>query len=419
MRFRSHLVSFLVLVSACASLAATSVSPSVFNVRDFGAAGNGIALDSPSINRALRAAGERGGGTVVLPPGTYLSASIRLRSNVVVWLEAGAVLLAATEEQAAYDEPEPNESGDRGYQDFGHSHWQNSLLWGIGLDDVTIAGPGLIHGKGLDSGFNRFADPVKGETVYHANPPGSGNKAIALRDCHNVTLRDFRLMHGGWFGILATGVDNLTVDNLLIDTNRDGMDIDACRNVRISRCSVNSPWDDGICLKASFALGAVRHCESITISDCFLAGSFDEGSLLDGSFRRSAPGYKSYGCGRIKFGTESNGDFRNITISNCVFDGSRGIAIESVDGSHIEDVVISNITMRHVTSSPVFIRLGARLRGPAGTKVGSIRRVSISNLVASDADGALGCIITGIPGHPIEDVPVLQHPPVPAGRRRS
>jgi polygalacturonase len=182
------------------------------------------------------------------------------------------------------------------------------------------------------------------------------------------------------------------------------MDVDACQNVRISRCSVNSPWDDGICLKASYGLGKIRHCDNITISDCFLAGNFDEGTLLDATFKRCAPEYRSYRTGRIKLGTESNGDFKNIAITNCVFDGSRGIAIESVDGSHIEDVAISNITMRHVANSPIFIRLGSRLRGPDHPPVGTIRRITIDNLVASDADWDLGSVISGIPGHPIEDL---------------
>ena len=404
MRLRSPVLLLLCAVYASALYAETPALTRIFNIRDFGATGDGRTLDSPAINRAILAAAATGGGTVLLPPGTYLAASIRLRSNITLYLEAGSTLLAASEKQATFDEPEPNEWGDKGYQDFGHSHWRNSLLWGIGLQNVSILGPGLIHGLGLDSGFDRFADEAKGEQRYRANPVGSGNKAIALRDCRNVILRDFSLLHGGWFAILATGVDNLTIDNLKIDTNRDGMDIDACRNVRVTRCSVNSPWDDGICLKASYALGAIRHCENITISDCFLAGSFDEGTLLDATFKRSEPAYKSYGTGRIKFGTESNGDFRNITITNCVFDGSRGIAIESVDGSHIEDVAISNITMRHVTNSPIFIRLGARLRGPEGTEVGTIRRISIDNLVVSDADWNLGCIVSGIPGHPVEDI---------------
>ena len=126
--------------------------------------------------------------------------------------------------------------------------------------------------------------------------------------------------------------------------------------------------------------------------------------LSPSTFKRSEPAYKSYGTGRIKLGTESNGDFKNITITNCVFDGSRGIALESVDGSHIEDVAISNITMRHVQNSPIFIRLGARLRGPDNPPIGTIRRVSINNLVASDAEWSLGNVISGLPGHPIEDV---------------
>ena len=382
-----------------------STAARLYDVKAFGAAGDGKTLDTAAINQAILAAHAAGGGTVVFPPGVYLSASIRLQNNITLSLEAGATLEAADEKTAAFDSPEPNEWDDKfHYQDFGHSHWQNSLIWGIGLHDVSILGPGLIHGRGLDNGFNRFADESKGEKRYHANPPNSGNKAIALRDCRNVVLRDFSILHGGWFGILATGVNNLTVDNLKIDTNRDGMDIDACQNVRVTKCSVNSPWDDGICLKASYGLGELRHCDNITISDCYLAGSFDEGTLLDGTFRRSEPAYKSYGTGRIKLGTESNGDFKNIAITNCVFDGSRGIAIESVDGSHIEDVAISNITMRHVQNSPVFIRLGSRMRGPANTPIGTIRRVSVNHRIASDVEWSLGNVISGLPGHPVEDI---------------
>src|SRR5206468_745087 len=137
------------------------------------------------------------------------------------------------------------------------------------------------------------------------------NKAIALKNCRNVLMRDFSILHGGHFGILATGVDNMTIDNLKIDTNRDGIDIDCCRNVRVSNCSVNSPWDDAICLKSSFALGYARDTEMVTISDCLVSGSFEEGTLLDGTFKRFAADVKVQRTGRIKFGTESNGGFKN------------------------------------------------------------------------------------------------------------
>jgi polygalacturonase len=127
--------------------------------------------------------------------------------------------------------------------------------------------------------------------------------------------------------------------------------------------------------------------------------------LLDGTFQRSDnPAYHRHPTGRIKFGTESNGGFKNITISNCVFDYCRGLALETVDGALLEDVTISNITMRDVVNDPIFLRLGARMRGPAGTPVGALRRVLISNVVVYNADPGYGCTISGVPGHDIEDV---------------
>ena len=375
---------------------------SSFNVTEFGALAADGGTDTPAISRAIHAASTQGGGTVFFPAGRYLSSSIELKSNITLYLDAGCVLEAVDPEIEAYELPEPNT--ESAFQDFGHSHWKNSLIWGIDLANVSIIGPGLIYGKGLISGFYRFADRSKGEQLHKDGGPGTGNKSIALKNCRNVTLRDFSVLHGGHFAILATGVSNLTIDNLKIDTNRDGVDIDACQNVRVTNCSINSPWDDGICLKTSYALGELRPCENVTISDCFLAGNFVEGTLLDGTFEPCEPQYRSYENGRIKLGTESNGDFRNITITNCVFESSKGIAIESVDGSQIEDVSISNITMRDVRDTPVFIRLGSRLRGPEGTRVGAIRRISIDNLVCSSVAMNWGTIFSGIPGHRIETI---------------
>ena len=126
------------------------------------------------------------------------------------------------------------------------------------------------------------------------------------------------------------------------------MDIDCCRNVHVSNCTVNSPWDDGICLKSSYALGYARATEMVTITNCTVTGSFEEGSVIDASYKRFAPDADVGRTGRIKFGTESNGGFKNITISNCVFDGCRGLAIETVDGGIIEGVSVTNLTMRDI-----------------------------------------------------------------------
>ena len=221
-----------------------------FDVRNFGAKGDGKIIDTPSINRAIEAAAGAGGGVVMFPAGTYASFSIHLKSKVSLYLNPGATILAArstpapTAASGGYDAAEPMELDK--YQDYGHSHFHNSLIWGEGLEDIGILGPGLIYGKGLSKGTG---------PGLRAEDPHVGNKAISLKNCRNVVLRDFGILQGGHFGILATGVDNFTIDNLRIDTNRDGMDIDCCRNVRVSNCTVNSPWDDAICLKSSFGLG--------------------------------------------------------------------------------------------------------------------------------------------------------------------
>jgi len=377
--------AFFVFCLVSALVAPIGGRAATFDVRAFGAKGDGKTPDREAINRAIDAAAAAGGGTVDFPAGTYTTGSIRLRSNITLHLGNGSVL-EASPDPAAYDAAEPNQ-WDK-FQDFGHSHFHNSLIWGDGLENIAIVGGGLITGKAL---------------VRERG--GGGDKAIALRLCHDVTLRDFAILNGGHFGILATGVDNLTIDNLKIDTNRDGMDIDSCRNVRISNSSVNSPNDDAIVLKASHALGFARPVENVTITNSLVSG-YDTGSLLDGTYQRTlkqAPD-RDGPTGRIKIGTETEGDFRNIAVSNVVFDRSRGLAIESVDGAHVEDITVSNVAMRDVSNSPIFIRLGSRMRAPEGTAAGSVRRISISHVTAYDADPRYGSIIAGVPGQDVEDV---------------
>ena len=380
--------------SAQASPAQASPAPGgAFDVRTFGAAGDGKTLDTPAIDKAIDAAAASGGGVVRFPAGNYLCFSIHLKSHITLYLEPGATIVAAETPASGggYDPPEPN-AWDH-FQDFGHSHWHNSLIWGEDLQNISIEGQGLIWGKGLSRGDRDLALAA-----------GVGNKSISLKNCRNVTLRDISILHGGHFAILATGVDNLTVDNLKIDTNRDAIDVDCCRNVRISNCSVNSPWDDGICLKDSYGLGFARSTDHVTITNCYVTGGYEEGSMLDATYKRFPVDYKVPRNGRIKFGTESNGGFRNITVSNCVIEDCRGIALESVDGAILEDVTITNITMRDLVDVPFFIRLGARMRGPEGTPVGELRRVLISNVVVSNCASRQATLITGIPGHAIEDI---------------
>ena len=423
---------------AVTTLTFAHLAAATFDVKSLGAVGDGQALDTAAINRAIDAAAAAGGGTVEFPAGNYLAFSIHLRSHVTLHLDAGATIVAAeppVDLATGYDPPEPNPVTEY-YEDFGHSHWHNSLIWGEELEDIGITGPGRIFGRGLSKGDHeghrrdllpeerarppaarpdvalpasavaRIQAQVAGPFGFPGQdtlPAGVGNKAIALKNCRNVIFRDFTVYHGGHFAILATGVDNWTCDGLRIDTNRDGIDFDCCQNVRVANCTVNSPYDDGICPKASFALGRVRPTENVTITNCQVSG-YDEGTLLDGTRRRSLRDP----TGRIKCGTEANGGFRNLTISNCVFDHCRGLALEEVDGGSMEDITVSNLAMRDIVNAPIYLRLGARLRGPDPIAIGTARRIRIANVIAHDVAAQGGILILGVAGHPVEDVALSQ-----------
>lgn len=378
----------ILLISICCWIA--TLQAAIHNVKEYGAKADGTTIDSPAINSAISAAASEGGGTVYIPAGRYACYSIRLASHVNLYIEQGAQIIAASPTPTdGYDEAEPNEHNR--YQDFGHSHWKNSLIWGIDIEDVTISGAGLIFGRGLTREESRL--------------PKVGNKAIALKNCKNITIKDISMLRCGHFALLATGVDNLSIINLKVDTNRDGFDIDCCKNVRITGCSVNSPWDDAIVLKASYALGCFRDTENVTISDCFVSG-YDRGTMLDATWQRLEPQAPDHGfvTGRIKLGTESSGGFKNIAITNCIFERCRGLALETVDGGALEDVVISNITMRDIVNAPFFLRLGRRMRSPEGTPVGTMKRILINNVNVFNADSRYSSIISGVPGAMIEDV---------------
>jgi len=411
-------LSPLAIVTAVTTIGHTAVAQApatatdgTFNIRTYGATGDGKTVDTTAINKAIDAVAAAGGGMLLFPAGTYMCFTIHLRSNVDLYLSQGCTILAADSPKAGeatgynggtYDAAEPNTPWDA-FQDYGHSHWQNSLFVGVDIANFSILGPGLIHGEGLSRG-SAPGQVAQEYSYFVAEQAGVGDKAIALKNCHNVTLRDFSVLKGGHFALLATGVDNLTIDNLCIDTDRDGLDIDCCRNVRVSNCTVNSPWDDGICPKSSYALGYARSTENVTIANCFVTGAYQLGSVIAGTWKKFADG-KAPRNGRIKCGTESNGGFRNITISNCVIEGSKGIALESADGAIIEDIAISNITMRDTTDAPLFLRLNRRNRGPKDTmRPGSLRRILISNIVSSNSAGSTASVFSGIPENAIEDV---------------
>ena len=385
---------FLIIISVILSLCSMSYGATTYNVTDFGAKGDGMHIDSPTINAAIERAANDGGGLVTLPAGTYLSYSIHLRSNITLRLEKGAVLKAApVTKTMGYDEAEPNSST---YQDFGHSHWHNSLIWGENLHDVTLEGEGLIDGTDVLSRWGPRRD---------AEGSAPANKALALKDCQRVTIRGISFKECGHFALLLTGVDDLLIDGVTADTNRDAFDIDCCERVVIRNCRVNTLNDDAIVLKCSYALNREKPTAHVLIEDCEVSG-YDVGSLLDGTKTtntKKAPDGDGP-TGRIKLGTESNGGFRHISIRRCTFTHCRGLALETVDGAAMEHIDVSDLAMKDICNSPIYIRLGDRMRAPSGFHPSSIDGIRIRNVNVEDADSRYACLIAGIKGHPVRHV---------------
>ncbi len=358
-----------------------------YDVRDYGATGDGNHLDQNAINKAIDACNQAGGGTVLVPAGTYLCGSIHLESHVHLVLDPGSVIVGTRGDSKAYDTAETFPG--KAYQDGGHTFFHNSLIWGENLEDIAITGTGIINGGGI----------TENDKEVNEGAVGIADKAIALKLCRGVLIRDITILHGGHFAILATGCDMVTLDNLLIDTNRDGIDVDCCNHTTIVNCKVNSPNDDAICPKASFALNKPVPTENLTISNCQVSG-YEEGTLYSG---KCIPTNRGWANGRIKFGTESNGGFKNCVVSNCIFRYCKGFALEEVDGGTLENIVVTGLVMDHVCEYPIYITVGSRNRGP-NVSTGILRNVSISDVIATEVDSLCAIQITGAPGYNVSQI---------------
>jgi polygalacturonase len=201
--------------------------------------------------------------------------------------------------------------------------------------------------------------------------PGGGNKAIGLKNSTNIIFRDFKIKNGGHFAILGTGVSHWTIDGIIVDTNRDAFDIDTCQNLTIRNSVFNSLTDDAIVMKGSFGIGRYLATKNILIEKSTVSG-YDAGSVLDKvySTQKLIASDRDGPTGRVKFGTEGTSGLDTVTIRDMVFDRSRGFALESVDGAELKDILFTDVHMKHVSSSPIFIIIGDRGRAPVtGTSI--------------------------------------------------
>jgi polygalacturonase len=323
-------VSTGVAVAAPIGTAATT-----FNVKTFGAKGDGKANDAGAINKAVTAAsGASGGGIVQFPSGTYkVGATIHLKSNVTIQVDSG------------YDAAESNPNDK--FQDFGHSHFHNAMFFGDRLSNIGFTGSGVIDGGG---------------SFITGNPKnGQADKLISLTRCKGLVLSGITLRRGGHFAALINGCDNVTSNNLRIDTasDRDGWNIISTTNIKISGANIAAN-DDALVFKSDYALGAKLPNGHVTVTNSKLSAGC---------------------CNALMFGSETCGDFTDYNFSGITITGANksGLGMVSMDGANISDVHYRDITVSNV-ASPIMQKIGTRKRCGNNPGVGHISNITYDNI---------------------------------------
>ncbi len=357
-----------------------------YNIKDFGAVDNLKSKSTMAVQSAIDECHRQGGGRVVVPAGDFVIGSIILKSNVELHLEHEATLYGSTD----LKDYKPVKSN---YVSLRTQTTTIQLIYADSVSNVAITGTGTIDGRGRT--FKKLSWNDEGITRPHL---------LRLIQSSDITIRDVTLRNSGCWMQHYLACDRLSIDDIKVfnrnNYNNDALDIDGCHEV-IVRGMIADSDDDAITLKST----SPRLCENIRISDCVVSSH----------------------CNAIKLGTETNGGFRNINISGIIvkpsYDqkekffgqwiGSSAISLEIVDGGVMENVSVSDITVEG-TESPIFIRLGNRGRGYLSNgkdmehivpidHVGRINGLHLSNIHIRNA-GSMGCSITGLPGHFVENV---------------
>jgi hypothetical protein len=361
-----------------------------FSVRDFGATGDGVTLDTSAIQSAVDACTNLGGGIVYLPPGTYLTGTITLKDNVTLHLGSNARLLGSA---SLADYPKLGRVDAVPGIDF----LDYCLINAYGAQHIALTGEGCVNGQG--AAFPYGTENYNFEDLGAATNQQSFIRPTLLHftDCHDVTISHLTLQHAASWCCNLEKCKEMRIHGVHLlnraNQNNDGFDLTLCEDVMISDCHIDC-GDDAIALKE----GGLR----IVVTNCII------------STRWAA----------VRLGPESMGVFRDIAVSNCVIYDTYGAAIkiQEVEGGVMENISFDNLVMNHVTG-PISLRLGGYLgwrhERAESLPIGVLRNIRFSNIQATIADDAYplpnevpafpgekkSCLnITGVSGYFVENV---------------
>ncbi len=383
-KMQKHAIKSFLVIGSIALLFSCTKNNGVYNISDFGAKVNTETLSTVAIQKAIDKCAANGGGTVIVPSGQFVTGTIWLKSNVNLHLEEGAELL-----------------GSLNLEDYSRNNrgaieapaFDECVVYAEDASNIGISGTGTINGRGQKENFPEWIENNGERTL--------GDRPMLMRfdNCKNISLVDVNLKNAASWCVHMVNCDSVLAQNVNIDNhvnkNNDGFDLDGCKDVLIENCTVFS-GDDSFCPKSTSA----RLCENIVIRHCKATSQ----------------------TAAFKCGTSSRGGFKNIQVTECDFSNTRMgcIKLLMVDGGILEDIYISDIIMNNV-EGPFFVRLGNRGRlydtpteqvydqdvKAEGAAVGRVKNITIKNInatVVSDIPKRWGIMISGIPGHPIENV---------------
>ena len=381
----SSLRSLLITIFLVAQSAAyAQTNRATFDVRRYGAQGDGQTLDTEAIQQAIDSCHRAGGGKVYLAGGTFVSGTLYLKSYVTLYLEAGAVLRGSNnlEDFPSIPSRYPSYTGTL--------ETNKALIYAEDAQHISIEGRGTIDGNG-----DHWVDGPYGFPSFSKRP-----RIIHLRACENVTVRDVTLYNSASWVQSYQSCKNLVIEGITVDSrenkdieqeryadvpgrNTDGLDLIDCERVRIANCYINS-GDDAICLKS---FSPDEACRDITISNCVVSSN----------------------ASGIKIGTETSGRIEDVTIQNCVVYDTRrdAISVMSVDGARIKRISISNVSLRNIKGSAIFMRLGNRnrtYRDSAKVNIPHLKDIVVRNVQGTRICAEYGNIVAGIKETPVENV---------------